>query len=83
MPGYDSWKTRSPDNDLGGTEEPSHEQQKADWEDELDQILELVHDRLVSGASGDEIKILAGEHPQFSEEIFAFVEAWFSSPIDG
>jgi hypothetical protein len=35
MPGYDSWKTRSPDDDLPGSEEPSHDQQRADYEDEV------------------------------------------------
>lgn len=36
MPGYDSWKTRSPDNDLSG-EQPTPEQERADWEDEMQQ----------------------------------------------
>lgn len=34
---YDSWKTRSPDDDLGDPsmyEEPDPEQEQADWEDE-------------------------------------------------
>jgi hypothetical protein len=33
MPGYDAWKTRSPDDDVS-SEEPSHEQQRMDYEDE-------------------------------------------------
>lgn len=34
---YDAWKTRAPEWD--GPEEPSYEQQKADYEDELQQKL--------------------------------------------
>jgi hypothetical protein len=34
MPGYDSWKTRSPDDDLSGLE-PTQEQQRVDWEDQM------------------------------------------------
>jgi hypothetical protein len=33
---YDSWKTRSPDDDLG-CEPISKEQEKAGWEDEMQQ----------------------------------------------
>jgi hypothetical protein len=38
MPGYDSWKTRSPDDDLGDEyEQPTPEQERADWEDQMQQ----------------------------------------------
>lgn len=40
-PGYDSWKTRSPDGDVASPEEPSHEQQRANWEDEQQQAVKL------------------------------------------
>lgn len=36
MPGYDSWKTRSPDDDLGDPsmyEKPDPAQEQADWQD--------------------------------------------------
>lgn len=36
MPGYDAWKTRSPDDDIS-SEDPSQEQQQADYEDEMQQ----------------------------------------------
>ena len=37
MRNYDSWKTHSPDDDLEDAEEPSQEQQRADYEDEMQQ----------------------------------------------
>lgn len=37
MPGYDSWKTRSPDEGLESPDEPSTEQQLADYEDSIQQ----------------------------------------------
>lgn len=50
MPGYDSWKTRSPDDDLGSMddEEPSIEQQRADYEDgmTIEQELTNIADRI-------------------------------------
>lgn len=45
MPGYDSWKTRSPDDDFGSMddEEPSIEQQRADYEDGMTTEQELMN----------------------------------------
>jgi hypothetical protein len=37
MPGYDSWKTRSPDDDLEGQDPPTREDERADYIDGLQQ----------------------------------------------
>jgi hypothetical protein len=53
MPGYDNWKTRSPDDDLGDPsvyEAPSPEQEEADY---LDSLQQLDANVLSSGLAGN------------------------------
>lgn len=47
--------------------------------DELDDILDGVHEELESGASADRIRELADEHPAARSEILDFAAAWFTS----
>lgn len=43
MPGYDSWKTRSPDDDLEGIEPPTPEQERDDYEDQMQDDLSVAY----------------------------------------
>ena len=47
--------------------------------DELDNILDGVHEELEGGASADRIRQLADQHPEARSEIIAFAAEWFAS----
>ena len=42
MPGYDSWKARNPDEGLESPDEPTAEQQRADYEDSQQMTKEQI-----------------------------------------